>query len=167
VNKFIGAIIALEILSASFLFSYRPTIPPLPTIAHDFRISALAEFMEKHKFAKPYYVQEYIQSADRYHIDYRLVASIAVAESSGCKHYIYNDCFGYGSSSGLMHFTSIPEGIRFVSEQLGEASYYAGKSDLDKARAYGPHSNPNYGPTIIRYMNEINADLLQVQKLSR
>ena len=128
--------------------------------------------MEKHHFAKPYYVQDYIESADRSHIDYRLLAVIALAESSGCKHYLFNNCWGYGSSRRLMHFASIPEGIRFVSQQLGEASYYAGKPVLVKAQNYGPHECdpkdkdqdpktckkipvPWYAPNIIKYKNEI------------
>jgi hypothetical protein len=123
-------------------------------IHHDPRIAALTAFMDKHKFAKPYYVKEYIQSADRSHIDYRLLTAIALAESSGCKRYLYDNCWGYGSSSGLVHFASIPEGIAFISDKLS-AGPYAGKSNLEKARIYGPHSNPNYGPSIIKSINEI------------
>lgn len=124
-------------------------------IHHDPRIGQLAAFMDKHNFAKPYYVKEYIQSADRSHNDYRLLVAISLAESSGCKHYLYDDCWGFGSSSGLVHFASVPEGIAYISNKLGTDPLYAGKSNLEKARIYGPHSNPNYGPAIIRFMNEI------------
>lgn len=149
-------------------------VAAIKQIHPDDRVTALTLFMEKHHFAKPYYVKDYIESADRYHIDYRIVAAISLAESSGCKHYLYDDCFGFGSSTGLRHFTSIPEGIRYVSQQLGENRIYAGKPDFVKAQNYGPHECdpkdpdqdpktckkipvPWYAPNIIKFVNEIQS----------
>lgn len=156
VKTLIACLIWLLIVATSaYIVIQHSQIPAQPWIKHDPRIGQLAAFMDKHKFAQPYYAKEYIQSADRSHDDYRLLVAISLAESSGCKHYLYDDCWGFGSSSGLVHFASVPEGIAYISNKLGTDPLYAGKSNLEKARIYGPHSNPNYGPTIIRYMNEI------------
>lgn len=119
------------------------------------RAELLTKFMEQHHFSKPYYTDEYIKAADRYHISWRLLTAISLAESSGCKHYLYNNCWGYGSSSGLVHFSSIPEGIDYVSRQLGTSHYYKHQSFDTIAWNYGPHTK-EYVLKIKTYLKEIS-----------
>lgn len=66
------------------------------------------------------YAKEFVKAAHEYGIDYRLVASISIIESSGGLHTFrtYN-AWGWGK----MNFTSWEEGIWTVSKGLGK--YYA------------------------------------------
>lgn len=123
--------------------------------------------MVKYKFAQPYDAEEYISAADRNNIDYRLLVAISLAESSGCKHYLYNNCWGFGSASGLVHFTSFAEGIDYISGKLTK-SPYAGKSDFQIAQVYGPHDNyvngkylpsKTYASRVQGYINQIGPQL--------
>lgn len=133
----------------------------------DPRIAQVTAFMVKNKFTQPYDAEEYIQAADGNHIDYRLLIAISLAESSGCKNYLYNNCWGFGSASGLVHFTSIEEGINYVSGKLSQKPY-AGKTDFQIAQIYGPHDDyvngkylPSltYAPKIQTYINQIGPKL--------
>jgi len=145
----IGLFVLSCVIGIKITFADTQVKPPDP------RVRTLIAFMQKHKFAKPYYAKEYIEAADGSHIDYRLLVAISFRESSGCKRYLYANCWGYGSSSSLMHFASIPEGIDYITDKLGTDSKYANKSDLEIAKTYGPHGNPQYKFDIQNYINEI------------
>ena len=127
---------------------------PLPK--HDNRIATLSYFMQRHGFAQPYYVNNYIQSADNYEIDWRLLPAITLIESSGCRFYprITNNCWGYGSSDGLKHWDSIPEGIDFVNQQLANNRFYKDKDLYHKITTYNS-VNPKYYGEIKNLMDEM------------
>jgi hypothetical protein len=155
VNKFIGAIIALEILSASFLFSYRPTILLQAPVAHDFRRDALIAFMRSHNFAPDQYqyVIEIIKNADANKIPAALLVCIDFQESSGGKRYYRFTHNPYGWGSDTVTFETQRVGIDYISRQLGSGHFYAGKSIEGKLHAYNP--NPEYAIKIINCINQI------------
>jgi len=155
VNKFIGAIIALEILSASFLFYYRPTILFQVKIAHDFRRDALIAFMRSHNFAPDQYqyVTEIIKNADANKIPAALLVCIDLQESSGGKRYYRSTHNPFGWGSDQISFETERIAIDYISRQLGSGRYYAGKSIEGKLHAYNP--NPEYPINIGRCLTEI------------
>jgi hypothetical protein len=158
VNKFIGAIIALEILSAVSLFSYRPTIPLQASVAHDFRISALVQFMEAHNFAPDQYqyVSEIIKDADANKIPAALLVCIDLQESSGGKRYYRSTHNPFGWGSDQISFETERIAIDYISRQLGSGYFYAGKSIEGKLHAYNP--DPEYAVKIINCINQINGN---------
>jgi len=147
----------LEILLALVFSFYQPKIPPLPVIHHDPRLAALATFMRVHNFApiQLTYVKDYIACADRFQTDWRLLPSIALAESSGGKRYPIRTNNFLGWNSANYSFQSKTDALCFVSEKLANGQYYRGKSTQAKLNAYNP--NPQYAKTVMRYMNEINS----------
>lgn len=154
-NKFIGAIVALEILSASFLFSYRPTIPLQAPVAHDFRTDAIFAFMRKHNFAPDQYqyVTEIIKDADANKIPAATLVCIDLQESSGRKRYYRSTHNPYGWGSDQITFETQRIAIDYISRQLGGGKYYAGKTLEGKLHAYNP--NPEYAVKIINCINQI------------
>lgn len=130
-------------------------VPKVEAPKIDIRVEQLNTFFAHYKCPTPYYSQDYIIYADQYNIDFRLLPSISIAESTCGRH----DCFhtanwwGWRSCRGIK-FATVPDGIKFVSEQLASNHYYAGKSNYKKMRSYNP--NPEYAPKIIKMMLQIN-----------
>ena len=154
-KKTLGAIVALEILSASFLFAYRPTIPLQAPVAHDFRVDAIFAFMRKHQFSPDQYqyVKEIIKDADANKIPPALLVCIDLQESSGGKRYYRSTHNPFGWGSDQISFETERIAIDYISRQLGSGHFYAGKSLEGKLHAYNP--NPEYAVKIINCINEI------------
>lgn len=148
----IAVLFGAYVIAVALLLSYQPVIPSYTPIKHDYRRSELLTFMQKHRFAKPYYINDYLQAADTNQLDFRVLPAIAVIESSGCVHLVKENCFGW--NSGRTGFRSIPEGISFVAEQLSSGKYYKGKSLEQKIHAYNS-ANPNYYALFKSLTNEI------------
>lgn len=104
-------------------------------------------------------IPNYLDSADRYKIDYRLLVVISLKESTCLKRYPRdtNNPFGYGSSGGLYRFASLPNAIDYISERLANADAYVGKTTAQKLATYGPHSNPQYASEVHNIMRGIES----------
>jgi hypothetical protein len=126
-------------------------LPDFP--AADHRAANLHQFFSKYKCPEPYNEDAYVQAANAYNLDYRILPAVSVQESSCGKHYpvVTNNLWGWDSAQ--TGFGSIREGIDFVSEQLAGGRHYQGKSLIQKLRAYNP--NAEYAPKIMALMKEI------------
>ncbi len=106
----------------------------------------------------------FVQAADEFGIDWRLVAAIGFAESTGgkyaCKKATYS-AFGWGSCK--INFSSYEESINVISKNLGghnpkTAKYYTGKTTQQIIDVYNPdHIRPNYDKIIFKTMDQIAA----------
>jgi len=100
--------------------------------------------------------------AEKNGLDWRLVAAIAVRESTGgkfaCKRAAHNP-FGWGSCK--IGFKSNDDAIETVARNLGgnnprTAYHYDNKTTLQILRAYNPPSVvPKYGEQVIKIMDTI------------
>lgn len=124
-------------------------LPDFP--AADHRWSNLHQFFSKYKCPEPHYEDAYIQAANTYNLDYRLLPAISIIESTCGKHQRYSNWWGFWSAT--KGFDSVPEGIDFVSSQLASGRYYKDKTINQKLRAYNP--NPEYAGKVERLMKEI------------
>ena len=140
-------------MASVIIFSYHPQVKPIQ-INHDARPAKLAQFMDKYHFKRPYYIHEFIKSADKNSIDFALLPSIELIESSGNKRYIQGTSNPFGWCSDKCSFKNIPDAIDYISAQLGNGKYYKGKTLREKLRAYNP--NPRYGVEIINLMAQVN-----------
>ena len=108
----------------------------------------------------------FVAAADKYDLDWRLVASIAMIESTGGKFACGKNPFGWGSCK--IRFNSYEEAIETVSKHLAgkhknTARYYANKNTVQILQAYNPPSIvPDYAQKVMRVMNKI--DDMQVDK---
>lgn len=117
-------------------------LPEVKQPSLDIRALKLEAFFIKHKCPQPYYTNDYLSSADKYNIPFILLPAISVAESSCGRHQRYNNWWGYWSDS--KGFSSVSEGVDYVSSQLANGRYYKGKTLDQILRAYNP--NPSYTP---------------------
>ncbi len=114
-----------------------------------------------------------VLEAEKNDLDWRLIAAIAVRESTGgkfeCKK-VENNAFGWGSCK--IGFKSNDEAIETVARNLGgnnpkTAHHYDNKTTLQILRAYNPPSVvPKYGEQVIKIMDTIGEADIAIPKNS-
>ena len=97
--------------------------------------------------------QEFLIAADQNQLDWRLLPSISIIESSGGKAYTNNNVFGWGSAKEK--FTSVRAGIHYVAAQLGKSRRYKGKNIDRKLQLYNPL--PEYSQKVKAVMRAIGS----------
>jgi hypothetical protein len=122
---------------------------------YEYRSDRLTEFFVSHycPALNDQLIPAYLDAAFRYNLDYRFLPAISIQESSCAKHYPPDSRNLWGWASARVGFESFQSGIDFVSSQLANGHYYAGKTLEGKLHSYNPE--PSYAPKIIRLMEEI------------
>ena len=109
---------------------------PRVTVDHDPRLSRLQEFFAQRDCPLREAAADFLIAADRNDLDWRLLPSISIIESSGGKDYRNNNVFGWDSCRES--FTSVREGIHFVADQLANSKMYKDKTLENKLSTYNP-----------------------------
>jgi hypothetical protein len=108
----------------------------------DYRTQILEDFLSNQNSPLSASASDFIYYADKYDIDWRLVAAIAGVESTFGKRIPVNSYNAYGWNNGNYSFESWAESIEVVSKALRENYYDKGATSIDKiARRYAPPSN--------------------------
>lgn len=147
------------IVVLALLFSLTPkatAIADTPVVVAtpmDSRAVELGKFLESRNCPLLPYVDVFIASADKYKIDFRLLPSISVIESQCGKIFPRNTNNPFGWQSARVGFKSIPDAIDFITGQLANSKYYAGKTNAKKLAAYCPE--PTYPTRVLNLMNQI------------
>ena len=90
---------------------------------NDNRAQILEDFLNSYNSPLSAYSGDFVKSADKYNLDWRLVASIAGVESTFGKHIPYNsqNAWGWGIyGDNVLRFNSWPEAIETISKGLRE-----------------------------------------------
>jgi len=116
----------------------------------DDRIVQVRTFMNNLPAAK--YAELFVQVADEYKLDWRLLPALAYLESTGGKFTVGNNIFGW--DSGRKHFRTIADGIHYVGRTLGTGVYYRGKTTLEKLKTY--NVNEHYSIAALATMGQIS-----------
>ncbi|HTB16520.1 MAG TPA: hypothetical protein VK708_00330 [Bryobacteraceae bacterium] len=95
--------------------------------------------------------KDFLVAADQNHLDWRLLPSISIIESSGGKDYKNNNVFGWASCKEK--FTSVRAGIHYVAAQLGKSRRYKDKDIDSKLQLYNPV--PEYSQRVKAVMRAI------------
>jgi len=134
--------------------SHRPSAPPPPPppdYRKDHRFEALRKFFQKSDCPAQKYSDVFIEAADEYELDWRLLPSLSFVESTGGKWAPKNNLFGW--DSGRTQFASPAESIRHVGDRLAHSGLYRHK-DLDAILAtYNP--NVEYAAKVKFVMRQI------------
>ena len=109
---------------------------PKANVDHDPRLRRLQEFFSQRDCPLREAAADFLIAADRNDLDWRLLPSISIIESSGGKDYKNNNVFGWDSCRES--FTSVREGIQFVAEQLASSKRYKDKNLDNKLSTYNP-----------------------------
>ena len=118
-------------------------------ISLDREAAKIDAFFAKYKLPMEGYGKKLVYEADKNGLDPKIIALIALEESTGCKFIIKgtNNCFGWGS--GKIRFKSIDEGIETIALAISgndpeTERYYKGKSMEQVLKIYNGHANPEY-----------------------
>jgi len=80
--------------------------------------------------------EDFLVAADQNDLDWRLLPSISMVESSGGKDYRNNNVLGWDSCREK--FASVQAGIHYVAGQLANSKIYRGKDLDEKLETYNP-----------------------------
>ena len=94
---------------------------------------------------------DFLVAADQNELDWRLLPSISMIESSGGKDYKNNNVFGWDSCREI--FPSVQAGIHFVASKLAKSKLYKDKNVDQKLSTYNPQ--PDYAPRVKAVMRAL------------
>lgn len=80
--------------------------------------------------------EDFVHAADDNDLDWRLLPSISIIESSGGKAYRNNNIFGW--ANGDWPFPTIRAGLHQVAFRLGKSILYRNRSTEEKLKLYNP-----------------------------
>lgn len=124
---------------------------PAPDYRGDPRLESLERFFQKSGCPAAAYSRSFLEAADVYDLDWRLLPSISFVESTGGKAAPNNNMFGW--DSGHAQFDSPTAGIHKVGYQLAHSELYRDK-DIDGILAtYNP--NAEYAMKVKWVMRQI------------
>lgn len=120
----------------------------------------LTRFFEKYNSPLLPFVKTFVEVADRYKIDFRLLPAISCIESSCGKRLIpgsYNP-FGWGIyGDNVIRFASYDEAIEKVGEGLNKGYFSKGLNTPEKiAPVYTPPSHVHWLGKVKYFMNEMD-----------
>jgi len=141
------------LLAAPFTTSIQQYRVQTPADQRDPRLSQLKKFFADRDCPLKDSAQDFLLAADRNALDWRLLPSISMIESSGGKDYRNNNVLGWDSCKE--RFTSVGAGIHFVADKLGKSKRYKGKDVNSKLQTYNPL--PEYSQRVKAVMRSIGS----------
>jgi len=109
---------------------------PAPHIRQDPRIETLRRFFRQSDCPALEYAHVFLEAADDYDLDWRLLPSISYIESTGGKNVANNNLFGW--AGGRAEFPTPIAGIHTVAYRLTQSERYREKSLDQKLAIYNP-----------------------------
>jgi hypothetical protein len=128
---------------------YPPQIPQVTEERSDPRAERLKKFLANCPAGELVHV--FLDAADEYNLDWRLLPSISLVESSGGKAAKGNNLFGW--DAGRAEFSSLSAGIQRVAYFLAHSSLYRNKSLDELLLTYNP--NAEYAQKVKSVMQRI------------
>ncbi|MGH9583237.1 MAG: hypothetical protein ACRD4O_09905 [Bryobacteraceae bacterium] len=95
----------------------------------------------------------FVHEADANHLDWRLLPSISVVESSGGKYCRNNNIFGWNGGNTV--FSSVKSGIHEVAYRLGRSRLYKNRNLVGKLRLYNSEDG-DYTQRVLGVMQRIS-----------
>jgi hypothetical protein len=127
---------------------------PKPEYRPDPRLKSLEKFFQKASCPAVKYASAFVDAADSFDLDWRLLPSISYVESTGGKAALNNNLFGW--DSGRASFPSPAASIREVGYQLSHSALYRDK-DVDGILATY-NSSAEYAAKVKFVMHSIAAE---------
>lgn len=129
----------------------------------DERVEKIRSYYATYDLPLQHEAEHFVHAADKYDIDWRLVAAIGFIESTGGKHACKTatySAFGWGSCK--INFDSYEESIDVISWNLGGHNpntdqWYEGKDIRGILWSYNPDTiRAGYGDMVMKQMSKIS-----------
>lgn len=128
----------------------------------DKRVKALENVFEKYNSPLKPYAAFYVEAADKYGIDWKLLPSIAGLESSFGKRQMPGSHNSYGWGGGYIYFDSYEHGIETISESLKRRYYDRGADTVYKIAPIYAES-PTWAPRVTSFMDKFESELTYLE----
>ena len=132
-------------------------LPKRLLCGEDPRLIRLRVFFGKHGLPAAAWASDFLRAADAHGLDWRLLPSLAMVESTGGKFAPNNNMFGWGE--GLATFSHPRQGIYHVAERLARSPLYRHKKLHSQLLTYNPRSA--YAAHVQRVMRMLELTTLQ------
>jgi hypothetical protein len=155
-----GSLVMFGMVSLPAVVSpHQPWKAPVHDYRHDPRFTALHEFFVRDACPAADYTHVFLNAADTFSLDWRLLPSLSYIESTGGKAAPHNNLFGW--DEGRAAFPSPEAAIFLVGYRLSHSSLYRAKSLDQILRTY------NTDPLYARQVKAVMAKLSSVTSLER
>jgi hypothetical protein len=126
---------------------------------NDARIAKLQQFFHAYGSVLEDYSKNFIDAADKYDLDYKLLPAIAMQESGGCKKIIKDshNCYGYGIyTNHTTTFSSYEEGIDTVAKAMQKYYISQGINTPEEiGKKWNPADTNGWKEKIKHFMSQI------------
>jgi len=147
-----GGLVFAGMVSVPAQISFHQTVKsPTPDYRQDPRLQALRHFFQRAACPAQEYSRVFLEAADIYDLDWRLLPSISFVESTGGKSAKNNNLFGW--DSGHAQFSSPSAGIHEVGYRLTHSDLYRNKDTDGILATYNPQ--PEYIAKVKQVMRRI------------
>ena len=156
-RKFVGQGLLLfaGVVSIPLAKNTRPAQQlPIPQQHRDPRLDTLRRFFGELGCPAREYASAFLEAADDYDLDWRLLPSISYVESAGGKTGNGTNLFGW--DNGRADFASPITGIHTVAYRLTHSELYREKDLDEKLAQYNP--DVDYARRVKSIMRQISAD---------
>jgi hypothetical protein len=151
-----GGLFVMGVACLPVALSPGKTVPHLVReYSNDPRLHTLRSFFRRWECPAERYCPTFIEAADAYQLDWRLLPSISFVESTGGKAAPHNNLFGW--DSGRAQFPSPAAGIHAVGYRLSHSDLYRAKSLDGLLATYNP--NPDYAQRVKSIMRRIHPSM--------
>lgn len=125
---------------------------------NDYRVKILKNFLTEQNSPLAPFAADFVRDADKYNLDWKLVAAISGVESTFGQQIPYNSYNGWGwgvYGTNVIRFASWNEGIDTISQGLRERymDQWGGEDIYQIGRMYA--SSPAWAGHVEYYMNKI------------
>ena len=124
---------------------------PTTDYQNDPRLERLRKFFAKFDCPAHKYAAVFLEAADDYDLDWRLLPSLSYVESTGGKSALHNNWFGW--DSGRAKFSTPVAAVHTIGYRLAHSATYRDK-DLD-ALLYTYNPNAEYAAKVKSVMRRI------------
>lgn len=130
-----GLVLVAGLVAVSGQADLNP-LPAKPAVSTDPRLIRIRQYFLERDCPAHRYAEDFILAADRHQLDWRLLPSLSMVESTGGKEARNNNMFGWDNCD--VGFETDRHGIYHVAARLSESKFYKGKTLDQKLRTYNP-----------------------------
>jgi len=145
------ALLAVGLLATPVSFSIQQPSKATHSEPDDPRLKLIWQYFADRDCPLRDSAADFVAAADQNELDWRLLPSISMIESSGGKDYRNNNVFGWDSCREP--FSSVQAGIHFVASRLGKSKLYKDKNVDQKLSTYNPQ--PDYAHRVKAVMQAL------------
>jgi hypothetical protein len=127
------------------------SLPVQPAVSTDPRLIRIRQYFLERDCPAHQYAEDFVLAADRHELDWRLLPSLSMVESTGGKEARNNNMFGWDNCD--VRFVTNRAGIYHVASRLAKSRYYKGRTLDQRLKTYNPRHE--YGKKVKLVMAQL------------